>query len=113
MRDRLAVHPSRLAVAPRVTGVATEAGTVRVRVEGMVCGLCAMRTEQAFRGLPGVETARADLEAGTVTLTTRGDVTDLEGRLDGALASVVVGGALRRWFERLIHAMRLGARGRG
>ena len=51
--------------------------TKTLKVEGMMCGHCEATVEAAVEAVPGVESAAADHNAGTVTVTFNGDV-DLE-----------------------------------
>ena len=103
MPSVLTAYPSRLATAPtlRVTDATPERAVVRI--EGLVCALCAARTQQALAAVPGVEAARVDLEAGTAELRYALGSTPDEEALRRALASVVIGGAMRRWIERVAH----------
>lgn len=45
-------------------------------VDGMTCGHCAGSVEREVGGIAGVEAAKVDLEAKSVTLTADAEVTD-------------------------------------
>ena len=99
------VHPRRLLTAPRVE-VGAGAAVAAVRIEGMVCGVCAARTRSALASVPGVETADVDLEAGSARLRLAPgahlDRAALEAALQRAVDGVVVGVGARRWIERAL-----------
>ena len=95
---------SRLRTAPRVhlEGAAPGAsGVVEVRVDGLVCGVCAARTASALRSVPGVEAATVDLAAGRASVRLRDGATADEGTMQAAVEGVVLGMGMRRWVERL------------
>lgn len=97
--------PRRVLTSPRVVGAPSllADGSVLVRVDGMVCRLCARRTEAAFRALPGVEAASADLEGGMVRVRCAGMTAPHGGDLQHALEGAVIGMSARRWLERWAH----------
>lgn len=45
----------------------------RFNVEGMSCGSCAERVENAIRQLPGISSVRVDLASGDVLVEHQGD----------------------------------------
>lgn len=94
------VHPSRLASAPRLRVLAAEGATLRLAVDGLVCGVCAARTASVLRSVPGVQAARVDLDRGTAEVVTSGPVPT--GALEAALASVVVAAGARQVLERAV-----------
>lgn len=51
-----------------------EAGTVRLRVEGMTCGGCVGRVERALKAVPGVLSATVNLAAETAQVTAQAGV---------------------------------------
>lgn len=104
----LRMHPSRLASAPRLRALTTEGATLRLAVDGLVCGVCAARTASALRSVPGVRATRVDLDRGTAEVVTSGLVPT--EALEAALASVVVAPRARRALERAANGWR--ARGR-
>ncbi|MEI6666062.1 MAG: heavy metal-associated domain-containing protein, partial [Chloroflexota bacterium] len=76
-----------------------------VRIDGLVCGVCASRTRIALERLPGVRSAHVNLETFTATLEFDShDVHSINNRdLDTALRSVVLGMWLRRLIEHSIN----------
>ncbi|PKN80698.1 MAG: hypothetical protein CVU47_08840 [Chloroflexi bacterium HGW-Chloroflexi-9] len=102
------LHPNRLLRAPRVSVVepldpaAAVPGRseVALRVDGLVCSVCAARTASALRRVPGVEEVRVDLAAGQAHVRLApGVVADAEA-MQRAVEQVVVGMSARRWLER-------------
>jgi copper chaperone CopZ len=70
-----------------LVGVA-HAETIEAKVDGMVCAFCATTLEESFKEDPAVESVAIDLEAKTVTLTTKAgaDLSDaaIKKRIDYA-----------------------------
>jgi copper chaperone CopZ len=64
---RVLLH--RLFVFPRARLEASQgsddSASTTLRVEGLLCSLCAARTQAALESLPGVRRARVDLHAGS------------------------------------------------
>jgi len=62
----------RLFVFPRARLAAShgsdEGARTTLRVEGLLCSLCAARTQAALESLPGVRKASVDLEAGSAVV---------------------------------------------
>lgn len=84
-----------------------------MQLSGVVCGVCAMRSEAAFRGTDGVETASVDLDTQRATLHLSPDAGSLSrDALQQSLEDAVVGMTARRWLERLAAGLRTGF-GRG
>ncbi|MDP2327632.1 MAG: heavy metal-associated domain-containing protein [Dehalococcoidia bacterium] len=102
------LHPDRLLRAPRVSvvepldrsPVAAGPSEVALRVDGLVCSVCAARTASALRRVPGVEDARVDLAAGQAHVRLAPGVVADEVAMQGAVERVVVGMRARRWLER-------------
>ena len=92
------MHPSRLATAPALRLVAVTPGRATVRIDGLVCGLCAARTQAALAAVVGVEAAAVDLNAGMAEVRYAPGGSIDEGALRRALDSVVVAGTVRRWI---------------
>ncbi len=102
------VHPRRLLAAPRV-----ELAEGSIRVDGMVCGVCAARTRAALASVTGVEDASVDLDGGVARLRLAPGQSadrDLEAALQRAVERVVVGMGARRWVERAVRGRRGGSR---
>lgn len=78
---------------------AAPAGVARVRVEGLVCDLCAARVARALHGVPGVESVRVDLDAGVAEVRRRPDVPD--GALEAAVRRAALFMRARRWLAAL------------
>ncbi len=98
----LRVHLRRLLVAPAIEGAtaSNEDGLRTYRLSGVVCGVCATRTEDALRFVPGVEVATVDLDASRATLRLAPGATVDAPALQRALEGVVVGMGMRRRIER-------------
>lgn len=102
------LHPSRLLRAPRVSVVETlvptvaETGTseATLRVDGLVCSVCAARTAASLRRVPGVEDARVDLAGGRAHVRLAPGASVDEAAMRRAVERVVVGMRARRWLER-------------
>lgn len=102
------LHPKRLLRAPRVSVVeplgdasaASGPPEVALRVDGLVCSVCAARTASALRRVPGVEDARVDLAAGQAHVRLAPGVVPDEAAMQRAVERVVVGMGARRWLER-------------
>lgn len=113
---RYARHASRprlrrFAEAPRVASVSVRDGGSQgahadVRLRGVVCGVCAARTESALRSVPGVEAASVDLARSLATLRLSPGAQVNEGELQRALERVVVGLGARRRLERWVSRVR-------
>ncbi|MCK9495092.1 MAG: heavy-metal-associated domain-containing protein [Dehalococcoidia bacterium] len=108
-RHGVRVHLGRLADAPRIeaAGARGDSPDVRVlRLRGVVCAVCASRTEAALRSVSGVEVASVDLEGLQATVRfspgARVDVAALQQAVEG----VVLGMGLRRWLERAVSRVR-------
>ncbi|GMU41407.1 MAG: hypothetical protein AMXMBFR23_22730 [Chloroflexota bacterium] len=98
-----ALIPSRLRHAPRVRlagSAAVTDGALEVRVDGLVCGVCAARTASALRSVPGVEAATVDLAAGRASVRLREGAAPDEAAMQAAVERVVIGMGVRRWLER-------------
>ena len=93
------VLPHRMFVYPRA-GVATSEGPdehacTTLRVEGLLCGVCAARVQSVLESLPGVRKAQVDWNEGNATV--EHDRTLAETRvLVEAVESAVVLRPLRR-----------------
>ncbi|BDA51385.1 probable copper chaperone CopZ [Coccomyxa sp. Obi] len=68
-RSLLILHATNTEVVE--TSAALEEGLIEmeVKVDGMTCGHCTSRVEDALVALPGVRSATASLETGIVTVT--------------------------------------------
>ena len=118
------LHPARLLRAPRIlrlTGAigatpvvvdASEASptsdplAIRLEAEldGLVCGLCAVRTESALAGVDGVERVEVDLATQRATLHLAPDAAASEvtrEHLQRALQRAVIGMTIRTQLERI------------
>lgn len=71
------VKPAKLLERPEASvideGVAGE-GKVRLRVDGMVCDICAGRVRRALEGLDAVRRAEVDLDSGEALVELSGPV---------------------------------------
>jgi copper chaperone CopZ len=63
-----------------LASLAANAGTIEMKVYGMVCGFCAQGIEKTLRKYPATEDVLVDLEKQLVVVTTRDghDITDAE-----------------------------------
>jgi len=103
----LRLHLSRLLVAPRVERAeddATEGGGYRL--SGVVCGVCATRTEAALASVEGVEAATVDLGGSRATLRLSPGASVDVAALQHALEGAVVGMSMRRRTERVAGRVR-------
>lgn len=98
MTGLLTVYFRRLRTAPAVRVLARGRASTRVAVDGLVCGVCAMRTGSALARVPGVHAVRVDLAGGTAEVEHAVGEPPDEEALRRALASVVVARGLRRWL---------------
>jgi len=102
------LHPDRLLRTPRVSVVeplddvsaAPGPSEVTLRVDGLVCSVCAARAASALRRVPGVEEARVDLAAGQAHVRLAPGAVADEAGMQRAVERVVVGMRARRWLER-------------
>ncbi|MDO9445267.1 MAG: cation transporter [Dehalococcoidia bacterium] len=102
------LHPDRLLRAPRVSVVepvdltATTPGPseVTLRVDGLVCSVCATRTASALRRVPGVEHVRVDLAGGQAHVRLAPSAVVDEAAMQREVERVVAGMRARRWLER-------------
>ncbi len=104
---RLPLHLRRLAVAPHLTVTSSDPEHVVASVDGLVCPVCAARTESALRATPGIRDARVDLRAGTaiIQLVPGTDVGALQKPMRQALERVVIGMTVRRIIERIMRML--------
>ncbi|MYB42614.1 MAG: cation transporter [Chloroflexi bacterium] len=109
MMRRLRIHPRRLLTAPRLRVTSEDERRSRLAIAGLVCGVCANRTERALRSIPGVRNASVDLASGSATIE-HGGTPPEPSRLAAALDTVVIA---RPWRLRIeAWADRLGGWGR-
>ena len=98
------VHLRRLFVAPSIeafgAGDPAEGRRATYQVDGLVCGVCAARTERALSSVPGVEAAAVDLDTSRVMLRLSPGASVDVSSLQGAIEDVVIGMGLRRRIER-------------
>lgn len=99
------VRPGRLFERPRASIVGGEAAgsgarVIELRVDGMVCDICAGRVRRALEGVAGVERAEMDLATGRATVQVRGQV---DGR---ELMSAVEGKVVLSWARGVLARLR-------
>ncbi len=97
MMRRLRIHPRRLLTAPRLRVSSGDERRSVLAIDGLVCGVCASRTERALRSVPGVERASVDLASGCATIEHGEAAPDL-AQLAGAVDGVVIA---RPWRVRI------------
>ena len=114
MRRRIKLHLRRLLTAPRLRVSSQGEGGSDLTIDGLVCGVCASRTEQALRSIPGVTSASVDLACGTARIE-HGEAAPDPAQLAAAVDGVVVARPWRlrieAWATRL-RGLRRGGRGR-
>lgn len=103
-RHGFRLHLRRLVDAPRVEADTTDSSSLRL--SGVVCTVCATRTEAALRSVPGVEGAVVDLEGSRATLRLSPGATVDAAALQQAVEGVVVGMSARRRIEQVAGAVR-------
>ncbi len=79
----------------------------RVALRGVVCSVCAARTQRALEGVVGVESVDVDLARSEARLRYAPGVVPDEAALQDALDRVVVGMGVRRWIEDAAQHWRL------
>lgn len=98
-RHGLRLHLDRIRHAPRVEGISEDG---RLELRGVVCGVCAARTESALRSVEGVEAVTVDLAGSRATVRlSPGAQVDVPA-LQRALEGVVVGMSIRRRIEHSV-----------
>ena len=114
MRCRIQLHLRRLLTAPRLRVSSRGKGGSDLAIDGLVCGVCASRTERALRSVPGVTSASVDLACGTARIE-HGEAAPDPAQLAAAVDGVVVARPWRLriegWATRL-RGLRRGGRGR-
>ncbi len=79
--------------------------TTRLRVDGLVCDtVCAVRSAEALRALPGVRRVSIDYDAGIATI--EGDEQDAAA-YERAVTGAVAGKRVRRAFEHVAGVLRI------
>ena len=97
MMRRIQLHPRRLLTAPRLRVTSKGAWRSELAIDGLVCGVCASRTERALRSIPGIERASVDLASGCATIEHGEAAPDL-AQLADAVDGVVIA---RPWRLRI------------
>ena len=97
MRRRINLHLRRLLTAPRLRVSSRGKGGSDLAIDGLVCGVCASRTERALRSVPGVTSASVDLACGTARIEHGEAAPDL-AQLAEAVERVVIA---RPWRLRI------------
>ncbi|MYD66203.1 MAG: heavy-metal-associated domain-containing protein [Chloroflexi bacterium] len=96
----LHVHPSRLRTAPALRALERRDGSTTFAVDGLVCGLCAARTQQAIEGVEGVHRVEVDLDRGVAVVRHEDDLPGMAA-MQQALDRVVIALPIRRLLGRL------------
>ena len=109
MMRRIAIHPRRLLTAPRLRVTSEGARRSELAIDGLVCGVCASRTERALLAVPGVEGASVDLDRGCATIE-HGDAAPDLARLAAAVDGVVIARPWRLRIETWAASLRAGWR---
>ncbi len=109
MTPRLHIHLRRLLTAPRLRVTSTGGRRSELAIEGLVCGVCASRTERALRSVPGVEGASVDLASGSATIEQGEAAPDL-AQLADAVDGVVIARPWRLRIEAWAASLREGWR---
>lgn len=103
----LHIHPSRLRTAPALRTIESADGSTMLAVDGLVCGMCAARTQSALSDIEGVRSVEVDLERGVAVVRHEGDPPRMTA-MQQAVDRVVIARPVRRLLDRLMHR-----RGRG
>jgi copper chaperone CopZ len=98
MAGLFTVHLRRLRTMPALRELAHGDGSTRYAVDGLVCGVCAMRTHSALADVPGVRAVHVDLERGIAEVEHAPGERPDAATLERALASIVVARGVRRWL---------------
>ena len=109
MMRRIAIHPRRLLTAPRLRVTSEDERRSELAIDGLVCGVCASRTERALRSVPGVEGASVDLARGCATIE-HGDAAPDLAQLANAVDGVVIARPWRLRIEAWAASLREGWR---
>ncbi len=88
---------------PRTQVLSSNGETVQLRIEGLVCDLCALRARQGLLSLPGVREAEVDLESGTATVQAESPLSD--EAVAKAVGGTVIFPRLRRLLDRARRAL--------
>ena len=114
MRRRINLHLRRLLTAPRLRVSSRGKGGSDLAIDGLVCGVCASRTERALRSVPGVTSASVDLACGTARIEhgeAAPDLAQLAAAVDGVVVARPWRLRIEAWATRL-RGLRRGGRGR-
>ena len=112
MMRRLAIHPRRLLTAPRLRVFSEGERGSDLAIDGLVCGVCAGRTERALRSVPGVTSASVDLACGTARIEhgeAAPDLAQLAEAVDGVVVARPWRLRIEAWATRL-RGLRRGGR---
>ena len=110
MMRRIRLHLRRLLTAPRLRVSSRGERGTDLAIDGLVCGVCASRTERALRSIPGVTSASVDLACGTARIEHGETVPDL-AQLAEAVDGVVIARPWRLRIEAWATRLRGLARG--
>ena len=94
--SRVRLYPHRLLREPALRPLARTPGRSNYRVEGLVCGLCAARTQRALAAVEGAGDVTVDLASATVELAHDGGSAPPLAALSRALDGVVIAERARR-----------------
>lgn len=104
MTRRLQVHLRRLLTAPRLRVSSRDEQCSELVIDGLVCSVCATRTERALRTIPGVTSATVDLERGTARIEhgeAAPDLAQLAEAVDGVVIARPWRLRIETWAARL------------
>ena len=94
--SRVRLYPRRLLRAPALRPLERTPTRSLFAVEGLVCGLCAARTQRALAAVEGAGDVAVDLANATVELRHPGGSAPSLAALSVALEGVVIAGGARR-----------------
>jgi copper chaperone CopZ len=103
------VYWRRLLQRPQAQVVAQQGQSHHLRIEGLVCDLCAWRARRGLLSLPGVKAATVDLAQGSAVVQAEGPLP--AEALERAVLATVIFPRLRRLLHRAGRA--LAPEGRG
>jgi copper chaperone CopZ len=104
--------PHRALIEPRAAVIRTEptngGSTTTLRIDGLLCSACAANVRGRLERVPGVRSARVDLETGEAAVECDPALATPEA-LVAAVESAVILRPLRRFLARFGHPARRGA----
>jgi copper chaperone CopZ len=101
-RGMFRIKPARLLREPGAEVVRDTGSTATLRVDGLVCSICAGNVQQHLERVPGVSRAYVDLEAGVASVSYQHPLRNADA-LAPAVRRAVWFPRVRRIIDRLAH----------